>query len=503
MIAQAGPGPAPHGHARPRAAPRGVCSGMDRTHGQASDSPASPVHLQLRTPADVSPHDIPARYLTEGTPGIGGQLRRHPEDFIVEELPAYTPCGQGEHIYLYLQKVNMSTGHLVELVARHFSVPEEAVGYAGLKDKRAVTRQVISVHTPGKGIDDFGPLTHDRVQVLWADTHTNKLRRGHLRGNRFAIKVRSVPLSAVITAKRTLDALARSGVPNRAGEQRFGFFHNNHLLGRLLILGDWPGVIEELLRPRPAEDYPDGQTDPGQVEARELFRRGLLAQAARAMPAYAQTEAAVLAALARGQSPSRAIAAIGHRQRGFYVSAWQSAVFNAVLDRRLIDGTLGSLLRGDVAVKHDNGATFDVTEATAADPETRRRADQLAVSPTGPMWGHAMRRAAAGADEAELAALAASGLSPEALAACAQRSRSEAPPGDRRPLRVPLSYPEVEAGSDEHGLFVRCSFELPAGSFATVVMGEVMKPDRPTPMLSPAHTHTPAATPTPTPESPA
>lgn len=469
---------------------------MDRTEGQSPDSPGPPPRTPACAAPDASPHDIPARYLTDGTPGIGGQLRRHPEDFIVEELPAYDPCGQGEHVYMFLQKVNMSTGHLVELVARHFGVRQEAVGYAGLKDKRAVTRQVISVHVPGRGIGDFGPLTHERVQVLWADTHTNKLRRGHLRGNRFAIKVRGVPLSAVITAKRTLDALARTGLPNRAGEQRFGFFHNNHLLGRLLILGDWPGVIEELLRPRPIEDYPEGQSDPGQVEARELYRRGLLDRAARAMPAYAQTEAAVLAALARGQSPARAVAAIGRRQRGFYVSAWQSAVFNAALDRRVIDGALGELRPGDVAVKHDNGALFDVTEATAADPETRRRAGDLAVSPTGPMWGRAMRRASGETDRAELEALAASGVPPESLLAGPPATSRDTPTGDRRPLRVPLRYPEVEAGSDEHGLYVRCSFELPAGSFATVVMGEVMKPALPLHPAPPAPP-TPAALPTP------
>ena len=155
------------------------------------------------------------RYVTDGEPAVGGVLRQRPEDFIVEEIPAYEPCGSGEHIYLYIQKYNMSTLDMVRLIARHFGVREGDVGYAGLKDKRAVTRQVISIHTPGKTPEDFGKIQHDRLQVLWTDLHTNKLRRGQLKGNRFAIRIRRTPIAHVTTARRVLEALTKLGVPNR------------------------------------------------------------------------------------------------------------------------------------------------------------------------------------------------------------------------------------------------------------------------------------------------
>lgn len=143
-----------------------------------------------RREIDTSPHITPAVYLTAEIPGIGGTLKACPEDFLVEELPLYTPSGEGEHIYLLVEKRGMNAMEMYGLIAKHFRVKRSAVGYAGLKDKQAITRQVVSVHTPGKTVDDFPHFSHDQVKILWADQHDNKLRRGHLAGNRFSIKVR-------------------------------------------------------------------------------------------------------------------------------------------------------------------------------------------------------------------------------------------------------------------------------------------------------------------------
>ena len=146
-----------------------------------------------------------AAYLTADVPGIGGVIKQRPEDFLVEEIPLYEPCGEGEHIYLMVEKRHMPTFEAMGVVANHFGVRHEAVGYAGLKDKHAVTRQVLSVHAPGKRPEDFPMIQHDRMAVLWADLHTNKLRQGHLKGNRFSIKVRSTDMSKALHAKRVLD----------------------------------------------------------------------------------------------------------------------------------------------------------------------------------------------------------------------------------------------------------------------------------------------------------
>src|SRR5262245_6039299 len=118
---------------------------------------------------DTSTHVIPRTYITSDLPPIGGVIKQRAEDFLVDEVPLYQPSGAGEHIYLLVQKRGLSTMEMVEIVAAHFAVPRRAVGYAGLKDKHAITRQVVSVHAPGRKIEDFGELRHEKISVLWAD----------------------------------------------------------------------------------------------------------------------------------------------------------------------------------------------------------------------------------------------------------------------------------------------------------------------------------------------
>lgn len=408
--------------------------------------------------------------LTHDLPGIGGRLRDRPEDFLVEEIPLYEPSGQGEHIYIFIEKRNITTFEAIDVVARHFGVPRAAVGYAGLKDRVAITRQVLSVHVPGRTIEDFPMFAHERISILWADYHDNKLRRGHLRGNRFSIRVRGVPPMAVRDAKRIVDRLSVLGVPNRIGEQRFGSAGLNHLIARAIVLGDDEQALAMLLGPVP-QGYP-----PVNPEAREAFARGDFAGAMNLYPRVCHAELRALKALSRGASARSAIRTIDRREISFFMSALQSHAFNRVLDRRLADGSLGVLRPGDIAMKHDNRAMFAVDEATAADPATRQRLEALEISPTGPMWGPTMMRASGPTDAADADALAELGLSPETLASFAE-SHPGLIEGERRALRVPLGSPELEGGVDDLGPFVRIAFDLPRGAFATAVMREIMKPD--------------------------
>lgn len=420
-------------------------------------------------PADSDPHTRPVAYLTADIPGTGGVLKQRPEDFLVEEIPQYEPCGEGEHLYLFIEKRELSTQQLVSILADHFKVDRRAIGYAGMKDKQAITRQVISVHAPGRSIEDFPMLRHDRASVLWADHHTNKLRVGHLRGNRFSIRIRGVEPTAVLRARRVLARLEMEGVPNRFGEQRFGVLGNNHLVGRALILQDHDLAASLLLGP--SSQRPDINS-----EARAFFIAGDYAAAREAFHHSARAERSVLLGLARGASAAKAFLRLDRVLKGFYLSALQSAVFNAVLDARAAEGGCGVLRPGDVAVKHANGALFDVDEAVTADPSTAERLRTFEISASGPLWGVSMRRAAGPVDEAEVAALNRAGLTPDDLARFDESSR-DLINGARRPLRAPVMHPQVEGGVDEHGPYIRCAFDLPKGSFATVVMGEVMKVD--------------------------
>jgi tRNA pseudouridine13 synthase len=143
-------------------------------------------------------------------------IKAQPADFHVTEIPLAAPAGSGEHLLLRLEKTGLGTPDVAQQLARAFEVPEVAIGYAGMKDKHAVTEQWFSVHTPC-AVESLPPLPG--VRVLEAARHQRKLRRGELAGNRFRIRLRDVSHSD--WAER-LTEVGEVGVPNYFGPQRFG-----------------------------------------------------------------------------------------------------------------------------------------------------------------------------------------------------------------------------------------------------------------------------------------
>ncbi|MER3603212.1 MAG: tRNA pseudouridine(13) synthase TruD [Thermus sp.] len=172
-------------------------------------------------------------YLTASLPGVGGRIRVLPRDFQVEEVPAYTPSGEGEHLFLLLEKEGLTTRQVFEFLRDELKVPEKEIGVAGLKDKHALTRQWFSL--PRRYEDRLCLLeTLKGVRLLGADLHTNKLRTGHLKGNRFRILIRG-PEGGKAEAEAVLSVLKKKGVPNYYGPQRFGLGGRNPERGYRLV----------------------------------------------------------------------------------------------------------------------------------------------------------------------------------------------------------------------------------------------------------------------------
>ncbi len=168
--------------------------------------------------------------------GTGGRVRATPEDFRVEEVPLYLPEGSGSHLYLRVEKRGLTTRDLVQALVRG-GVDESAIGVAGLKDKAAVTTQWLSL--PKRDAAAVGELERlDGVRVLDASYHRNKLGLGHLRGNRFEIRIRDVASDAVDVANAVFDALATRGTANWFGPQRFGRFGGNAWDGVRVLRGE-------------------------------------------------------------------------------------------------------------------------------------------------------------------------------------------------------------------------------------------------------------------------
>ncbi len=363
-------------------------------------------------------------YLTADLPGVGGVLKAEPKDFVVEEIPAYDPCGTGEHLFLWVEKEDVPADELVRHLSRSLGVPREEIGVAGLKDRRAVTRQFVSV--PAKAEERVAGASTEAIRVLSAVRHGNKLKTGHLKGNRFSVLLRvgsavrtrasdpdtqaetsidetrphSGPDDLPPRAEAIVAKLREFGVPNFYGEQRFGIGGETADLGFALL---------------------------------------------------------------RGQKTERDIPA--HKRKFLLrlaLSAAQSDLFNLALTERLNRGELRTVLPGDVLRKTDSGGLF-VAEDVAIE---QARLDAGETGVTGPLFGPKMTAPQGEPAEREAAILAAAELPANAFTRYAKLTA-----GTRRPYVIAL--PDLAVAAEEEGL--RFTFSLPAGAYATVVMREVMK----------------------------
>lgn len=171
-------------------------------------------------------------------PTLGrARMRVLSEDFFVDENLGFQLTGQGEHLFIHVRKRERTTDQVAGALARVAGVPRRAVGYAGMKDKWALTQQWFSVHLPGRELELLPGKLDDGIEVLAVSRHDRKLRRGALRGNRFRLRLRDVQASVDATSRR-LGRIARYGVPNYFGEQRFGRDGDNVSQARALLAGE-------------------------------------------------------------------------------------------------------------------------------------------------------------------------------------------------------------------------------------------------------------------------
>jgi tRNA pseudouridine13 synthase len=181
-------------------------------------------------------------FITDSLPGIGGQIRAESSHFIVDEIPLYEPVDEGEHIYVAITREGWTTKALQRKLVELFALRDVDVGYAGLKDKHARATQTFSLLLPKSDVSEVAEQIRDTlpVEVLWARRHRNKLRVGHLLGNRFQIVVANPEKDALARAADIARALNEEGMPNYYGVQRFGMRGDNPRQGREVLLGRGP-----------------------------------------------------------------------------------------------------------------------------------------------------------------------------------------------------------------------------------------------------------------------
>ncbi|MHC5162320.1 MAG: tRNA pseudouridine(13) synthase TruD [Planctomycetota bacterium] len=399
--------------------------------------------------------------LTGDIDGIGGDIKTIPADFLVEEIPQYEFSGEGTHVYAFVQKKNMSTQDMIELVARTLGVRKMDIGYAGRKDARAITRQWISIEHVDP--DKLSELDTPKLKILDITRHTNKLKVGHLAGNRFTIRLRNLncPVQEVVAvAEQILKTLTAKGVPNYFGPQRFGYRGDSHLLGAAVIKKNTQDFFDILLgRPELA---PDDEFIP----ARKLYEQGLYEEAFYQWhSAFGEHRKALKTLMRLNGNTNRAFRQFDKRLLRLFVAAWQSDLFNRVLAARMPD--IDTLLNGDMAYKHANGASFAVEDAAIEQP----RCDAFEISPTGPLIGNRMKSLTGPAGEIENPLLDAVQLTEDDR----KRLNKFGGVGGRRPLRFRPEQTKIIAAKDEHGDYLELHFNLPSGCYATVLLREITK----------------------------
>ncbi|MFM8273435.1 MAG: tRNA pseudouridine(13) synthase TruD, partial [Gemmata sp.] len=299
--------------------------------------------------------------------------------------------GSGDHLYLWIEKRGVAPEFFVQGVALRLGTHPGNVGTAGLKDRHAVTRQWVSV--PKECAPHVGKLDAENVKVLKTGLHTNKLKPGHLRGNRFTILVRDASREANVDA--ILDRVRAQGLPNFYGPQRFGRDGGTVDLGLQCLAGKAPKRIRPF-----------------------LYR--------------------------------------------FALSAVQSLLFNDVLARRLRDGLFRTVLDGDVMTKWPLGGMFVARDV----PAEQARFDSRETVTAGPMFGTKTFPADGVAAEREAAVLRDNGLSLNSFGGFGKLVL-----GTRRQNLIYID--DLASAWEPEGLRLR--FTLPAGSYATVLLAEVMK----------------------------
>ncbi|MFA0922428.1 tRNA pseudouridine(13) synthase TruD [Xanthomonas fragariae] len=282
-----------------------------------------------------------------GAAVLSAAMRSTPEDFQVDELPAFEASGEGEHLLLTVRKRGQNTAYIARKLAQWAGIAEMGVSYAGLKDRHAMTTQRFSVHLPKRIAPDIATLDDAEMQVVDRTWHNRKLQRGALHGNRFVLTLRQVQGEHAAIEQR-LQAIAARGIPNWFGEQRFG-------------------------------------------------RDGANVASALAMFGYVQNADGTFAAAPASKRRLR------NDQRSMLLSAARSSLFNRVLSARVEQGSWDAALEGEVWMLDGSRSVFGPEPWSEALAERLARFD---IHPSGPLWGAGEMRSTDQAAAVEQGALA-------------------------------------------------------------------------------------------------
>ncbi|MGB3944641.1 MAG: tRNA pseudouridine(13) synthase TruD [Methanothrix sp.] len=409
-------------------------------------------------------------YATD-SPGCGGRLRAESSDFVVEEIYESQSYEGGRYLVVEVEKVDWETHHLVRDLSRQLQISQKRFGWAGTKDKKAVTRQRMSIMALEEKELSRAALPGVNIKVLGRSNRGVCL--GDLRGNRFAVRIREIDLDDEEAAGRvaavTEEIAELGGLPNYFGVQRFGEVRPvTHLVGEALVRGDPERAAMTYL----ALPFPGEPQETKEARERLLSDRDFAASL-REYPFRLRYERAMMARLQEDGDFARSFDVLATNLKRLFVHAYQSLLYNRILSRRMRSGLpLARAVEGDV-VCFSKGGLPDVDKIQAVDKSNLAAVNRLAergrAFVTLPLFGYRSTFSGGLPGEIERSVLEEEGVDLSSFRVEANPDLGS--PGNRRPALLRVE----PAAQIEGGACVLLNFDLPAGSYATVVLREYMK----------------------------
>jgi len=396
--------------------------------------------------------------------GIGGRLRVTPEDFVVEEIPRERKLTSGPFLICRLTKKNWELQHAIKEIAKRLGISHRRIGWAGTKDRNAVTTQWISLYnvTPDKVA-----AVHLKDIVLEPLLQSNEgLSLGDLLGNRFDILIRDPDPADLEERVRSVSATVAAGVPNYFGIQRFGAIRPvTHRVGEWILKHDYERAVLTYI----GMEFPG---EPDEIRAiRSAFRQTRdPVPALHALPVQMNYERAMLHYLAEHPADyAGALQVLPPKLLSMFVSAFQSYLFNLSLSRRLDEGYFLDEPQVGDRLLFANGRTDTVTEANTAAANIHLKRGRCAIALFMP--GREKFGSETPGGQATVDLLTEYRISPEDFerASLFVKTRYD---GAWRPVSLKTKIgPLPEVGS------LRLRFSLSSGQYATTVCREFMKAD--------------------------
>ena len=402
-------------------------------------------------------------------PGVGGRIKAEPEDFVVEEISAPPPPGDGKYTIARVKTRGWETNALIKKISSKLRIPERSIGFAGMKDKRAVTTQIMSFPCPVDEVSGI-KLPDVSIEVMYKSRH--KIYRGNLEGNRFDVLIREVRTSEDVVRDICREIERAGGFPNVFGIQRFGVVRPiTHLVGKYIIKGDMEKAVMTYI------------ANPAKGENEESYNARKFVEDTRDFPAaldiYPEKlafERMMISHLSRNEEDWKgAIEKLPQNLSIMFVHAYQSYLFNKMLSMRLKTGMpINRVVEGDIIIdfkKGDVQSRDGMMVRKSNIDKVNRQIEKGNCFPSGAIIGYDSEIAGGEMGEIERKIMEEEGVEPEDFMV------HEIPFLSSRGMRRILISPvrNIRWKMDENALLL--SFSLPKGCYATSLLREFMKTD--------------------------